>query len=175
VFSFGFGQQSLHYGQIDGIDLENGDLTFVFQHNNCCGPNAKPGELTDLTPDFERDLLQQKVGIDVDRNCLRPVLEYGIADRIDRRGRALREAGHAHARVLGILRTATPTTEAEEQATPSPSTRSTRSGSATARPTRARTPRHRRHRRPRQGAPPQDEEASRSRSTSACRPATKKA
>ena len=34
VFSFGFGQQSLHYGQIDGIDLENGDLTFVFQHNN---------------------------------------------------------------------------------------------------------------------------------------------
>ena len=115
VFSFGFGQQSLHYGQIDGIDLENGDLTFVFQHNNCCGPNARPGELTDLNPDFERDLLQEKVGIDVDRNVFATVLEYGLADRIDIGVVVPFVKLDMHTRVFSqILRTATPTTDAEE-------------------------------------------------------------
>ena len=116
VFSFGFGQQSLHYGEIDGIDLENGDLTFVFQHNNCCGPNAKPGELTDLTPDFERDLLEQKVGIDIDRNVFATVVEYGLADRIDLGVVVPFVKLDMHTRVFSrILRTATPPTEAEER------------------------------------------------------------
>ena len=115
VFSFGFGQQSLHYDRIDGIDLENGDLTFVFQHNNCCGPNANPGELTDLNPDFERDLLEQKVGIDIDRNVFATVLEYGVADRIDLGVVVPFVKLDMHTRVFSrILRTATPPTDAEE-------------------------------------------------------------
>jgi hypothetical protein len=83
VFSFGFGQQSVHYDRIDGIDLENGDLTFVFQHNNCCGANANPSQVTDLNPAFERHLLEQKVGIDIDRNVFATVLEFGVTDRLD--------------------------------------------------------------------------------------------
>jgi hypothetical protein len=83
VFSFGFGQQAIHYDRIDGIDLQNGDLTFVFEHNNCCGANANPGQITDLSPNFERDLLEQKVGIDIDRNVFATVVEYGVTDRID--------------------------------------------------------------------------------------------
>ena len=115
VFSFGFGQQSLHYDRIDGIDLENGDLTFVFQHNNCCGPNANPGQLTDLTPDFERDLLEQKVGIDIDRNVFATVLEFGVTDRIDLGVVVPFVKLDMHTRVFSrILRTATPPTEAEE-------------------------------------------------------------
>jgi hypothetical protein len=85
VFSFGFGQQSVHYDRIDGIDLENGDLTFVFEHNNCCGPNANPSQLTDLDAGspFERHLLEQKVGIDIDRNVFATVLEFGVTSRFD--------------------------------------------------------------------------------------------
>jgi len=83
VFSFGFGQQSVHYSKIDGIDLESGDLTFVFQHNNCCGPNANPSQLADLNPAFERDLLEEKVGIDIDRNVFATVLEFGVTNRFD--------------------------------------------------------------------------------------------
>ena len=115
VFSFGFGQQSLHYDRIDGIDLENGDLTFVFQHNNCCGPNAFPGTLTDLTPDFERDLLEQKVGIDIDRNVFATVLEFGVADRLDLGVTIPFVKLDMHTRVSSrILRTATPPTREEE-------------------------------------------------------------
>jgi hypothetical protein len=115
VFSFGFGQQSIHYDRIDGIDLENGDLTFVFQHNNCCGPNAFPGNLTDLTPDFERDLLEQKVGIDIDRNVFATVLEFGVTDRLDFGVVVPFVKLDMHTRVFSrILRTATPPTDAEE-------------------------------------------------------------
>jgi hypothetical protein len=83
AFSIGFGQQSVHYARLDGIDLESGDLTFVFEHNNCCGPNANPGQLTDLNPEFERELLEEKVGIDIDRNVFATVLEFGVTDRFD--------------------------------------------------------------------------------------------
>jgi hypothetical protein len=115
VFAFGFGQQSLHYDRLDGIDLENGDLTFVFQHNNCCGPNANPGQLTDLTPDFERDLLEQKVGIDVDRNVFATVLEFGVTDRVDLGVVVPFVKLDMQTRVFSrILRTATPPTDAEE-------------------------------------------------------------
>ncbi|MEO5822273.1 MAG: transporter [Vicinamibacteraceae bacterium] len=115
VFSFGFGQQSVHYDRIDGIDLENGDLTFVFQHNNCCGPNANPGATTDLTPDFERDLLEQKVGIDIDRNVFATVLEFGVSDRVDLGVVVPFVKLDMRTRVFSrILRTATPPTEAEE-------------------------------------------------------------
>ncbi len=115
VFAFGFGQQSLHYDRIDGIDLENGDLTFVFEHNNCCGPNANPGQVTDLTPDFERDLLEQKVGIDIDRNVFATVLEFGVTDRIDLGVVVPFVKLDMHTRVFSrILRTATPPTDAEE-------------------------------------------------------------
>src|SRR5688572_4662041 len=116
VFSFGFGQQSLHYDRLDGIDLENGDLTLVFEHNNCCGPNAFPGTVTDLTPDFERDLLEQKVGIDIDRNVFATVLEFGVTDRIDLGVVVPFVKLDMHTRVFSrILRTATPPTEAEER------------------------------------------------------------
>ena len=115
VFSFGFGQQSLHYDRIDGIDLENGDLTLVFQHNNCCGPNAFPGTVTDLTPDFERDLLEQKIGIDIDRNVFATVLEFGVTDRVDFGVVVPFVKLDMHTRVFSrILRTATPPTDAEE-------------------------------------------------------------
>ena len=177
MFSFGFGQQSIHYGQIDDIDLENGDLTFVFQHNNCCGPNANPGELTDLTPDFERDLLEQKVGIDIDRNVFATVLEHGLADRIDLGVVVPFVKLDMHTRVFSrILRTATPPTEAEERGNAIPIhafdplglsdrttyARRTPAASATSSSAARRTSSRRK------------KAASRSRPTSACRPATKK-
>ena len=158
VFSFGFGQQSLHYDRIDGIDLENGDLTFVFQHNNCCGPNANPGQLTDLAPDFERDLLEQKVGIDIDRNVFATVLEFGVTDRLDLGVVVpLRQAGHAHARVLAHPADgdAAHRRGRARQRHPDPRLRPARAQQPHDLRQRARA-RHRRHRRPRQGAARQD-------------------
>jgi hypothetical protein len=115
AFAFGFGQQSIHYDRIDGIDLENGDLTLYFQHNNCCGGGASAGDLTDLDPVFERDLLEQKVGIDIDRNVFATVLEFGVADRLDLGVVVPFVKLDMHTRVSSrILRTATPPTREEE-------------------------------------------------------------
>ncbi len=83
AFAFGFGQQSLHYDAFDGLDLEDGALTLYFEHNNCCGPNASPGQPTDLQPEFERDLLEEKLAVDIDRNIFGFFLEFGVADRVD--------------------------------------------------------------------------------------------
>jgi hypothetical protein len=78
-------------------------------------PERQPGQLTDLTPDFERDLLEEKVGIDVDRNVFATVLEYGLADRIDVGVVVPFVKLDMHTRVFSqILRTATPSTDAEE-------------------------------------------------------------
>jgi hypothetical protein len=121
AFSFGFGQQSVHYAKIDGIDLESGDLTFVFQHNNCCGGGANPGELTDLNPVFERDLLEQKVGIDIDRNVFATVLEFGVTDRIDFGITVPFVKLDMHTRVFSrILRVGTPVTPEEERGEATP-------------------------------------------------------
>ena len=83
AFAFGFGQQSAHYAKLDGIEIESGDLTMIFEHNNCCGPNAAPGQVADLNPAFEGDLLEQKIGIDIDRNVFATVFDFGVTDRID--------------------------------------------------------------------------------------------
>jgi hypothetical protein len=115
AFAFGFGQQSVHYDRIDGIDLENGDLTLYVQHNNCCGGGASAGNLTDLNPAFERDLLEQKVGIDIDRNVFATVLEFGVTDRLDLGVTIPFVKLDMHTRVSSrILRTATPPTREEE-------------------------------------------------------------
>jgi hypothetical protein len=55
----------------------------IFEHNNCCGPNAAPGQATDLNPAFEGDLLEQKLGVDIDRNVFATVFDFGVTDRID--------------------------------------------------------------------------------------------
>jgi hypothetical protein len=83
VFSFGFGQQSVHYAKLDGVEIESGDLTMIFQHNNCCGANAAPGQVTDLNPAFEQDLLEEKIGVDIDRNVFATAFDFGVTDRID--------------------------------------------------------------------------------------------
>ena len=83
AFALGFGQQSVHYDAYDGVDLEDGELKLYFEHNNCCGGAASPDRATDLNPEFERDLLEQSLAIDIDRNVFGTVLEFGLGERFD--------------------------------------------------------------------------------------------
>src|SRR5262245_1199375 len=39
---FGFNYQTLDFSSFEGVDLENGDLTFVLQHNDCCAVAGNP-------------------------------------------------------------------------------------------------------------------------------------
>jgi hypothetical protein len=82
-FSFGFVQQSLHYSGLDGLDIEDSELKFFLEHNDCCGAGADPSSSTDLRPAFERDLLEQALSVDIDRNVFTFLLDYGVMDRLD--------------------------------------------------------------------------------------------
>ena len=82
--NFGFTYQQTGYSKFEGIDLENGDLKFVSEHNNCCpaGANA-PGSPTDFTPEFERDLLQRRLSATIDTKTTAFFANYGVTDRFD--------------------------------------------------------------------------------------------
>ncbi|MPZ19039.1 MAG: hypothetical protein GEV06_14160 [Luteitalea sp.] len=81
--SFGFVQQSLHYRALDGLDIEDGEIRFFLQHNDCCGPGDAPSSPTDLRPAFERDVLEEALSVDIDRNVFAFLLNYGVADHLD--------------------------------------------------------------------------------------------
>ncbi len=84
AFAFGFGTQSLHYSALDGIDVEDGALRMYFQHNNCCAPGpVDAGEPGNGVPPFERDILEESVSVDIDRNVYAFQLGFGIADAFD--------------------------------------------------------------------------------------------
>lgn len=84
VFAFGFGTQSLHYSAIDGVDVEDGEMRMYFEHNNCCAPGpVNGGEPGNGVPPFERDLLEESVSVDIDRNVYAFALGYGLSDRFD--------------------------------------------------------------------------------------------
>ena len=84
AFAFGFGTQSLHYSAIDGVDVEDGALLMYFDHNNCCAPGpVNAGEPGNGAPPFERDLLEESVSVDIDRNVFAFQLGFGLTDWFD--------------------------------------------------------------------------------------------
>lgn len=84
AFAFGFGQQSLHYSAIDGIDVEDGAVRMYFEHNNCCAPGpVNASEPGNQSPAFERDLLEESVAVDIDRNVYAFVVGFGLTERFD--------------------------------------------------------------------------------------------
>lgn len=75
-FTLGFGHQGTTFDAIDGLGLDNG-LKLYFEYADCCPGNSP------LSPEFERDLLEQTLQIDVHRDVYGLVANYGITDRVD--------------------------------------------------------------------------------------------
>ncbi len=83
-FRVSFTQQYATYEALDGVGLRGSDINLYFEHDDCCpeGQGA-PGATTDLTPEFERDLLVETLSIDLDRNVFTVFADYGVTDRLD--------------------------------------------------------------------------------------------
>jgi hypothetical protein len=82
--NFGFTYQQTGYSKFEGIDLENGDLKFVSEHNNCCPATANaPGQPTDFNPAFERDLLSRRLTANIDTKTTAFFANFGVTDRFD--------------------------------------------------------------------------------------------
>jgi hypothetical protein len=80
----GFTFQATSYKQFDGVDLGSGALRFISEHNDCCPAGVgNPANVTDLTPDFERDLLSSRLEATIDTKTTAFFANYGITNRFD--------------------------------------------------------------------------------------------
>ncbi len=83
-FNLGMSFQATSYDAFEGVELESGGLSFIRQHSDCClAAVANPTQVTNFTPDFERDLLRTDLVLDVDTRATALFANYGVADRFD--------------------------------------------------------------------------------------------
>jgi len=68
---------------ISGIDLDSGAVVLYAPHNNCCGGGANPAQAGDGAPAFERDVLQESVGIELRQSITALSFTYGLTGRLD--------------------------------------------------------------------------------------------
>lgn len=68
---------------ISGVDLDSGAVVLYAPHNNCCGGGANPAAAGDGTPAFERDILQETVGIELRQSITALSFTYGVTGRFD--------------------------------------------------------------------------------------------
>ena len=80
----GFAFQSTSYDSFEGVGLESGQLSFIRQHNDCCPATVgNPTQPTNFTPEFERDLLQSNLSLDISSRASVLFATYGVSDRFD--------------------------------------------------------------------------------------------
>jgi len=79
-FGLGFNYQHLVLQSYEGVNLDNGDLAFVLQHNDCCGTPAG-GSFDD--PPFEGDLVRISVSLNMKTDIFAPYVSYGLSNRWD--------------------------------------------------------------------------------------------
>jgi len=75
---FGLNYQHVEFKSYEGVDLKNGNLAFVLQHNDCCPP--VPGS---EDPFFEGDLVKMSLSLQVKNDVVAPFLSYGLTNRWD--------------------------------------------------------------------------------------------
>ncbi|MFN8058377.1 MAG: transporter [Vicinamibacterales bacterium] len=82
-FNFGFSYQRTKYDAFHDLDLDGSAINVYVPHNNCCGPNANATALTDLNPDFERDIMQQTLSLELRQSISTVFANVGVTDRFD--------------------------------------------------------------------------------------------
>lgn len=102
-FAWSFADEIIEFGRVDGVDLRSGSVTVHVAHDDCCQPlGATPA------PEFERDLLEEKLALDVDRRTYAFYGSFGVTDRLDIGLMLPVVTVSLHSRVTSrILRTAT--------------------------------------------------------------------
>lgn len=76
--TFTFGHEAVEFGSIDSADLRGTNLALWTAHDDCCAPVG-----SSLNPEFERDLLEQRFVVDVDRHTYAFFGAVGVTDRLD--------------------------------------------------------------------------------------------
>ena len=76
------------YDTFDGLDLRDAETKFYFPHNDCC-PGQNPttgvpvGDGSALNPYFEGDVLEARLGLNLDTATFAFFGNYGVTDRFD--------------------------------------------------------------------------------------------
>jgi hypothetical protein len=82
--NIGFAFQSTSYDSFEGVALDSGQLSFIRQHNDCCPATSNnPTQPTNFTPEFERDLLQSNLSLDISSRASVFFATHGVTDRFD--------------------------------------------------------------------------------------------
>lgn len=81
--NIGFSFQARSYDSFEGADLGSGQLSFIREHNDCCPPRDSFGNVANLNPEFERDLLQSDLSIAIDSQVSAFFANVGLSDRFD--------------------------------------------------------------------------------------------
>ncbi|MDO8837158.1 MAG: hypothetical protein Q7V01_16260, partial [Vicinamibacterales bacterium] len=76
--TFTVGHEALEFGSLDSADLRGANLALWTAHDDCCAPIG-----SSLNPAFERDLLEQRFVVDVDRHTYAFFGAIGVTDRLD--------------------------------------------------------------------------------------------
>ena len=90
-FSWGFTFQRVQYDQFEGLDLQNGPITFYLRHNECClgqSPSGTPAILPpvpteDEYPSFEGDLVKDQLSLKATTETGAFLATFGLTDRVD--------------------------------------------------------------------------------------------
>ena len=82
--NIGFAFQSTSYDSFEGVALDSGALSFIRQHNDCCPADGRqPDPADELHPEFERDLLQSNLSLDISSRASVLFATYGVTDNFD--------------------------------------------------------------------------------------------
>jgi hypothetical protein len=82
-FDLGFSYRRTRADAFSGVDLDSGEINFYVPHNDCCPGRGNPAAPTDLTPDFERDVLQQTLALELHQSVAVLTATLGVTDRLD--------------------------------------------------------------------------------------------
>jgi hypothetical protein len=79
--SFGLTFQHVSFDSFEGVDLKNGDISYLLRHNDCCvaGQNH-PDQPTDGTPFFEGDLVRTTLQVDASTDTTALFGNYGVTN-----------------------------------------------------------------------------------------------
>jgi len=83
--------QPTSFDSFEGAGLSGGNINFYLEHNNCCPagnsapslPTSEGPASSQFTPDFERDLLESSVSLDIETKTTVLYANYGVTDRLD--------------------------------------------------------------------------------------------
>lgn len=81
--NIGFAFRSTSYDSFEGVPLDTGELSFIRQHNDCCLAPGNPTLPTNFTPEFERDLLQSNLSLDISTRASVFFLTHGVSDTLE--------------------------------------------------------------------------------------------